>query len=134
MAYWRLFYHFVWATKGREPFITPDIEDVLYRVLYGQGKEFRVPLMKVGGVSDHVHVLVALSPAVSPATFVKRLKGMSSWFLAQKMDIPFRWQAGYGVFSVSERDVPLVIEYIRRQKEHHAAGMLIPQWEQTSSK
>ena len=129
MAYWRLFYHFVWATKGREPFITPEIEDALYRFLYSQGKKFHPPLMVIGGMTDHVHVLVALPPTVSPATFVKQMKGSSSWFATHVLGVPFHWQSGYGVFSVSEQDVSRVMKYVQQQKEHHQRGTIIPKWE-----
>ena len=131
MAYWRLYYHFVWATKGRQPFITAEVEDVLYRSLYSQGKKFHPPLMVVGGTTDHVHVLVALPPTVSPAAFAKQLKGASSWLMAQKLDLPFQWQSGYSVFSVSRQDVARVMQYVQQQKEHHAKGTLIQEWERT---
>jgi putative transposase len=130
MAHWRLFYHFVFATKNREPLLTPDIEPNVHRFLHAQAKEMYAPLFVIGGVEDHVHVLSAVRPAVSPAEFMKQLKGSSSRFISLEFKRPFEWQEGYGVYSVSERDVPRVIEYIKQQKQHHAAHTVVDEWEQ----
>ncbi len=131
MAYWRLFYHFVWTTKNREPLLTPDIEPNVYRFLHAEANKMYVPLFVIGGTMDHVHVLTAVRPAVSPADFMKQLKGSSSRFVSLEFKRPFEWQEGYGVFSVSEQDVPQVIAYVERQKQHHAEDTLVEEWEQT---
>lgn len=89
------------------------------------------PLSIIGGTEDHVHVLAAVRPAVSPADFVKQLKGSSSRFISLEFDRPFEWQEGYGVFSVSEQNVPEVRAYIENQKQHHAKGTFTDEWEQT---
>lgn len=130
MAYWRLFYHFVWTTKNRLPLLTPDIENNVYRFLHAETSKMYVPLFVIGGIEDHVHVLAAVRPAISPAEFVKQLKGSSSRFISLEFR-PFNWQDGYGVFSVSEADVPRVIAYVENQRQHHAAGTLLDEWEQT---
>jgi putative transposase len=129
MAYWRLFYHFVWTTKNREPFLTPDIEPNVYRFLHAEARDLYVPLFVIGGTADHVHVLAAVRPSISPADFMKQLKGSSSRFVTVAFKRPFEWQAGYGVFSVSEQALPQVTDYIRRQKEHHAQNTLVKEWE-----
>jgi putative transposase len=131
MAYWRLFYHFVWGTKNREPLLTPDIEPNVYRFLHAEANKLHAPLFVVGGTPDHVHVLVAVRPSISPAAFMKQLKGSSSRFVSLEFKRPFEWQEGYGVLSVSEEDVPRVIAYIERQREHHASSTLVDSWEQT---
>jgi putative transposase len=131
MAYWRLFYHFVWTTKSRELLLTPDIEPNVYRFLHAEAKKMYVPLFVIGGTTDHVHVLAAVRPAVSPSAFMKQLKGSSSRFITLEFKRPFEWQVGYGVFSVSEQDVPRIIAYIERQKQHHAESTIIDEWEQT---
>jgi len=130
VPHWRLFYHLVWATKGRAPLITPAIEPALYRFLRDRANEkFAVPLFVIGGMPDHVHILTALRPSIALADFVQDLKGSSSYFVTQMLGMPFQWQRGYGVFSVSEQDVPRVVAYIRRQKTHHARGNWLPAWE-----
>ena len=130
MAYWRLFYHFVWTTKNREPLLTPDIEPNVYHFLHAEARDLYVPLFVIGGTPDHIHVLAAVRPSISPADFMKQLKGSSSRFITVAFKRPFEWQEGYGVFSVSEQAVPQVTDYIKRQKEHHALNTLVKEWEQ----
>ena len=133
MAHWRLFYHFIWTTKNREPLLTADIEASVYRFLHTEANKMYVPLFVIGGMADHVHVLAAVPPAVSPAAFTKQLKGSSCRFISAQFGCPFAWQQGYGVLSVSEQDVSRVKRYVARQKQHHAEGTLVDGWEQTSN-
>jgi putative transposase len=60
MAYWRLFYHFVWTTKNREPLLMPDIEANAHRFLHAEAKKLYAPLFVIGGIEDHLHVLAAV--------------------------------------------------------------------------
>lgn len=131
MAYWRLFYHFVWTTKNREPLITPELEPHIYRWLYNEANKMYCPFFYVGGMPEHVHVLTAVRPSVSPADFMKQLKGSSSRFITQEFKIPFYWQEGYGVFSVSESGIDRVKAYVLNQKNHHARHTVITEWEES---
>jgi putative transposase len=133
MAHWRLFYHLIWTTKNRESLLTVDIEQNVYRFLHAEASKMYVPFFVVGGTEDHVHVLAAVRPAISPAEFVKQLKGSSSRLIGLEFKRPFQWQQGYGVFSVSEQDVPRVAAYVRGQKKHHAEGTVMDEWEETSN-
>ena len=133
MAHWRLFYHFVWTTKDREPLLTHDMELAVHRFLHAEANKMHVPLFVSGGTADHVHVLAAVRAAVSPAAFMKQLKGSSSRFVGLEFKRAFEWQKGYGVFSVSEEDVPRLVEYVEGQGQHHAEGTLVEEWEQTSN-
>ncbi len=80
----------------------------------------------MGGVADHVHLLVSLAPAVSVSNLVKDVKGTSSYLMTHEFvrGEPFRWQIGYGAFSLRRDDVPIVRRYVMDQKEHHARGTL----------
>lgn len=129
MPKWRLFYHFVWTTKRREPLITADIELRLHGMLRNEAEKFYAPLFYVNGMPDHIHVLASVRPAIAPAHFAQQLKGSSSHFVSHQLGLGFDWQDDYGVFSVSEHDVPRIIEYIKNQKQHHANNTLIPKWE-----
>lgn len=131
MAYWRLCYHFVWTTKNRESLITPQLEGPIYRWLHNEAKKLYCPYCYIGGIDDHVHLLAAVRPSIAPAEFMHQLKGSSSRFVTLEFGIPFSWQEGYGVFSVSESVVDTVKGYILRQKEHHAAQSIIDTWEET---
>ncbi len=132
MPYWRLFYHFVWTTKNREPLLTPDIELRVHGLLRHEADKLGAPLFFIGGIADHVHVLASVGPGLSPADFVKQLKGSSSRFVTRELERPFEWQQGYGVMSISEQDVPHIVDYIKCQKQHHAARTLRDDLEQTA--
>ncbi|MCB0158145.1 MAG: IS200/IS605 family transposase [Caldilineaceae bacterium] len=131
MAYWRLYYHFVWTTQERRPFITPDIEASLYRWLYHEANEMYCPFFYIGGTVDHVHVLTAIRPTIALSAFVKQLKGSSSRFISLEFKRTFIWQKGYGVFSVSEDAVNDVKAYVLNQKAHHRDQLLVAGWEET---
>ncbi|MFN8487755.1 MAG: IS200/IS605 family transposase [Caldilineaceae bacterium] len=131
MAYWRLYYHFVWTTKERAPLITGTLEPHLYRWLYNEAKKLYCPFFYIGGIIDHVHVLTAVRPSVSPSDFMKQLKGSSSRFISLKFKRPFEWQEGYGVFSVAEHDIDRVKAYVLNQKQHHANQLLVASWEES---
>ena len=130
MPKWRLFYHFNWATKYREHLITPEVELRLYGFLRQEAEKLLAPLVYINGMPDHVHVLVSVRPAISPADVAKQLKGSSSHFMTHKLEHGFEWQDDYCVLSVSEKDVPRVIEYIKNQKQHHAQNTLWKEFEE----
>src|SRR5262249_16881729 len=131
--YSQLFVHLVWATEGRAPWIRADVEERLYMALTSKCRALRCPPIAVGGVVDHVHLLVSLAPAVSVSNLVKEVKGSSAYLMTHEFvrGSPFRWQIGYGAFSLRRDDVPIVRRYGVWQKEHHARGTLDASWEQT---
>jgi REP element-mobilizing transposase RayT len=85
----------------------------------------------IGGVIDHVHVLVRHHPGVALANLVRAMKSASSNTVARELrrDRPFRWQGGYGAHSVHEAGLAAVVEYVRDQKIHHAAGRVLAAFE-----
>ena len=121
MAFWRLCYHIVWATKNREPFIQPEIEVRLYGYLVSKAAELDVYVHAINGWYDHVHLIVSIPPQRAVATVVKRLKGASAHYLNHdvRLDCHFAWQRGYGALSLGERQRPIAEAYVARQKEHH---------------
>lgn len=77
--------------------------------------------MIVGGIADHVHLLVALSRTRTAADLVKEIKrGSTTWLKTQRPDLAeFAWQTGYGIFSIGASQVPTVRRYIVNQEAHH---------------
>jgi len=75
----------------------------------------------INSVIDHIHMIVAIPPALAVAEVVKNLKGASSHHLnhSAPLDFPFEWQRGYGALSLGERQRPSAEEYVREQKRHH---------------
>lgn len=124
MSFSRLYYHFVWATKEREPLITDANRPAIYAALAAKVDELRGIVHALNGMPDHVHLVVTVPPTIALATFIGQVKGSASHLATHRhsraSDRSFGWQAEYGVISISERHVPIVVDYVRRQQEHHA--------------
>ena len=133
MALWRVYYHIVWTTKERLPLITPDIETTLYGYLIGKANALGTITHAIGGVQDHIHVVASIPPKLSVAELVKRLKGSSSHYVNHSLaNYPdsFRWQRGYGVFSLGQKQLDIAVAYVRNQKKHHREGTVFSALEQ----
>src|SRR5258708_34503384 len=111
--------HIIFSTKGRVPLITPEIRTDLFAYLGGIIRELRATALVINGTADHVHVLARIRPIHSPAEIARVIKANSSRWAHQKRRAKFAWQAGYGVFSVSESNVASVTRYIADQEAHH---------------
>ncbi len=121
-TYTSLEYHLVFATKQREPLIAPDWRRRLHEYLGGAARGLGGIPQDVGGVADHVHLLVALKPTHCLADFMRELKKASSVWVADALgQRAFRWQEGYAAFTVSPTGLAAVRNYIARQEEHHRA-------------
>jgi len=110
--------HLIFSTRERRPLIKPELRDDLFAYLGGIIREMNGTALIINGTTDHVHMLVRIRPAHSPAEIARVAKTNSSrWIRARSPD--FAWQTGYGVFSVSESNVNAVTKYIASQEEHH---------------
>ncbi|MEM9368542.1 MAG: IS200/IS605 family transposase [Planctomycetota bacterium] len=119
-TYASLHYHLVFSTKNRVPFIKPAWQARLHEYIGGTVRNLGGFPQGVGGVEDHVHLLVGLKTTHCVADFVRDLKkGVSRWIHDELGVKPFAWQEGYGVFTVSATGRDRVKQYIANQKEHH---------------
>ncbi|MCP4425079.1 MAG: IS200/IS605 family transposase [Chloroflexi bacterium] len=134
MPYYRLFYHIVWATKNREPLITPDVEPIIYNFLRTKAIGLGGTVFAINGMEEHVHMVASIPPKIAVATFVGQAKGVTSAkYNKQYRKRPsFYWQEEYSVFSFGGKRLPFVINYVERQKEHHAEQSIIPALERVS--
>ncbi len=121
-----LFVHIVWNTWDRLPLIQPEFERRLHRYIAAVATEMRCEVIAIGGIEDHVHILLSVPSTVAIAQLVKRMKGASSHFVNHEIltNGGFKWQGTYSAFSVSRWDVPKIARYIQRQREHHRADKL----------
>jgi REP element-mobilizing transposase RayT len=110
--------HFIWSTHERRPLITPEIRDDVFAYLGGIVREMDETALIVGGVADHVHMLVRARPMHAAAEIARVVKTNSSRWIRERIP-DFAWQTGYGVFSVSGSNVDAVTTYIASQEEHH---------------
>jgi putative transposase len=74
----------------------------------------------VGGVSDHVHLLVGLRATHCLGDVLRESKSVSSGWVRDEIGVHnFAWQEGYGAFTVSASQCETVRRYIEQQEEHH---------------
>jgi putative transposase len=113
--------HCVWSTKKREPALTSELRDRLWRYLGGIAKQNKMKALAIGGTADHVHTLISLPPTLSVAKAVQLLKGNSSKWIHETFPRTrsFEWQEGYGAFSIGVSGMDATVSYIRNQTEHH---------------
>ena len=113
--------HCVFATKERRPTITAELQERLWPYLGGIARENKIKALGIGGVSDHVHVLLSLPATLSIAKAVQLIKGNSSKWIHETLPQfwNFEWQEGYGAFSIGVSGVEDTLAYIRNQPEHH---------------
>jgi REP element-mobilizing transposase RayT len=120
-TYTSLKYHIVFSTKNRECCLTEGIRDRLFAYLGGIARENGMQALEIGGVADHVHLLLSIPPSLAVSNAVQVIKGGSSHWL--KDAFPgmkgFAWQDGYAAFTVSKSQLDGVRDYVRGQVEHH---------------
>ena len=117
----KVYVHIVFSTKYREHKIDRSIRGSLYSYIGGICKHLECYPIQVGGFSDHVHVLCALSRKVTQAQLLEEIKKRSSrWIKRQDAKYSdFYWQNGYGIFSVKPTDIEIIKRYIINQEIHH---------------
>ena len=113
--------HIVFSTKHREPTITSTHEEELHLYITGICKNLDSHAVIVGGYNDHIHILCSLSRKLALMTLVQKIKTNSSKWMNLKPEIisKFRWQDGYGGFSVNPNEIDVVERYIQNQHKHH---------------
>lgn len=131
MPFWRLYYHLVWATEGREPMIRPEIEYQVYDIIKSKVAALGGTVHEVGGIEDHIHLAATVPPSISLSKFVGEVKGASAYHVNHLPDSAYRieWQRGYGAVSFRRDNLDQVTAYVRRQKEHHSSATLWPSLE-----
>ena len=115
-----LHYHIIFSTKHRVPSMAPAWRDRLYKYLGGTIVGLKGIPEAIGGVEDHIHLLVGLRATRTLADFVREVKiAGTDWVREEKLDPEFAWQEGYAAFTVSPTARAAVQRYILKQEEHH---------------
>jgi len=116
-----LHYHLIFSTKNREPWIRPDSESRVWSYLGGIARDNDMKTLLIGGIENHVHLLLGLPPTMTVSKAVQLIKGASLGWIKETFSgtAGFAWQDGYAAFTVSKSLVPEVEGYIRNQREHH---------------
>ena len=126
----RLYFHIIFSTKHRQPFIDLELEERLHPYLGGIIREMGGVAIRVGGVADHVHLLAQLPATLALADVVRDIKSNSSGWVHETFSArqTFAWQTGYGGFTVSKSKLPELDVYIANQKAHHAQEPFEPEF------
>jgi putative transposase len=135
MPYWKLFYHAVWSTKNREPFLMPERERIVIRSIRTTLSNLKAIRHAIGGTDDHIHVALSIPPSIAIAVVVARMKGASTHAVNDaELTKTFPWQSAYGVVSFGEKALPDVVAYVDHQRERHLAKRLWPTLEVATDK
>jgi putative transposase len=115
-----LHYHLIFSTKKRILLIENQWRERLHAYVGGAAKSLEAIPQAIGGVADHIHILLGLRATHCLADVMRDLKRSTSAWIHDTIGQPkFAWQDGYGAFTVSASQVPAVKQYIAEQEEHH---------------
>src|SRR6266571_7967078 len=111
----------VFAVSNRESLIKPEFKEDLYKYITGIVRNQGQKLISINGMSDHVHILIGLRPAMALAKLVQEIKADSTNFINKNKWVRgrFNWQEGYGAFSYGHSQLNTIIRYIQNQEQHH---------------
>ena len=115
--------HLVFSTKERRPFLqNASFREEMFRMLSHHVMEAGCSAKRTGGWIDHLHIVCGLSRTVTIAQLVEQVKTETSKWAKSHADCSktFSWQAGYGVFSVSQSNLEQVLTYVENQESHHS--------------
>lgn len=120
-SYTKILVHYIFSTKNREKIMTSELQERLWPYMGGIARENNLKALAVDGIEDHVHLLISLPATLSISKAIQLIKGGSSKWVHDTLPNHnnFKWQEGYGAFSVSISHVEDTIAYINTQKEHH---------------
>jgi putative transposase len=128
------YYHVVWATKHRTEWLTNDIEASVLASIREISTQLKCVIYALNACANHVHVAVDIRPQIAPSDWIGRVKGTSSRQVNKTfmlLDGQFRWQKSYGLLTFGAKNLAYVVDYIERQKAHHAYGTIEPYLENT---
>ncbi len=126
----QILYHIVFATKNREQTLVTEHQESLYKYMRGTINNNKSKLYRINGMEDHINILSDLHPSVCLSDFVKDIKVSSSIWLKDSGKFPDfdSWQVGYGAFTSSVKEKPILMEYIKNQKQHHAEESFLEEY------
>jgi putative transposase len=121
MPYLKVWIHFVWTTKRRQPWLTDDIRHLVFEHIRENARKKDIYIDHIGGYREHVHCLVSLGSDQKISEVIKLLKGESSHWINQSglCKTKFSWQHEYFAVGVCESIIDKTRSYIQQQEIHH---------------
>ena len=120
-TYTKLYAHIVFTPKGRACQLNDSIRTKVHKYIYGINVGKKCYPVAINGTKDHIHILVGFPPTMNIDDLVRDIKRSSSLYINDQLKPwpKFRWQEGYGAFTVGYRELDRVYKYILGQEEHH---------------
>ena len=120
-TYTQIYIHYVFAVQNRIGLIQSRWKNELYKYMTGTVNNKGHKLMAIGGMPDHVHMLVSMSPKQLPSDLMADVKRSSSLWINENRLVmgKFSWQQGFGAFSYGKSQIPRIANYIETQEQHH---------------
>jgi putative transposase len=119
-TYASLLYHVVFSTKERRPLIREDLQPRLWSYMGGIARTNAFKALAIGGIEDHVHLLLSLHQTMPIAKAVQLVKAGSSKWVRQDVGLGlFQWQENFAAYTIGISQVPRTERYINNQREHH---------------
>ncbi len=120
-TYTKLYFHVVFAVKGRTNLIAVKWKEELYKYIAGITTNKNQKLIVINGMPDHIHLLLGLKPDNNLSDLIRDIKANSSKFINEKRWVPgkFEWQLGFGAFTLGHSQLGRIVNYIKTQEEHH---------------
>ena len=122
MSYFSLYYHLVWHTKNSSPILKDEkakrVQEIIKSIIFSNPEMFFVT---IGGITNHVHVVIYSKSTISVARMAQVIKGGSSEMINESRIFPFKfsWQHEYGCSTFAEQDLQKLMDYVSHQYEHH---------------
>lgn len=120
-TYTQLYFHVVFAVKGRANLISTKWKEELYKYITGIVTNKNQKLIAINGMPDHIHLLIGMKPDANLSDLIRDVKANASKFINEKKFVPgkFEWQTGFGAFTLGQSQMDTIINYIRTQETHH---------------
>ncbi len=121
----KIWVHIIFSTKNRQPFLMEQsLQKKVHQYIASTCRQLGCTDVVVGGIDNHVHILLVMSKAITFPILIQKIKSSSSKWIKSlcgyKQNLSrFQWQRGYGAFSVSHSNVSTIIKYIHKQAWHH---------------
>lgn len=131
MSFTKLIYHIIFRTKHSVPAILEKHETELYAYILGYMRNKQYKLYRIGGMPDHVHMLVSIPPTIALSEFVRDIKACTSKMLKDNLKFPLfqGWNNGYAAFTYSLNEKEKIINYI---KNHHKSRSFVDEYREYS--
>ena len=110
-SYTKLYVHCIFTPKGRESMLSDSVRDNIHKYIYGVIKGKKCFPVAINGMKDHIHLLIGFNPMISISDLIRDIKRSSAMFINEqsKSYYKFKWQEGFGAFTVGFRDLDRVL-------------------------